>query len=59
MQVESDTAPRSLSVERQCEKNFRWNSLMDKFRDLIEPKLFVLLRMPYETTTASLHALQP
>jgi hypothetical protein len=57
--VESDTAPRSLSVERQCEKNFRWDSFIDKFRDVIEPELFVVLRMPHETTTASLHALQP
>ena len=34
--VESDSALGNVPVERHCEKDFRWDSLMDKLRKVIE-----------------------
>ena len=52
--VESDGALRSISVERQCEKDFRWHSLMDKPRHVFETNSLVVIRMPHETTSLSI-----
>jgi len=56
--VESDRALGNIAIERQCEKDFRWDSLMDKSWNVIESELLVVPRMPYETTAASVHAPQ-
>src|SRR6056297_3283216 len=56
--VESDGSLGNIPVESKCDKEFLWHSLMDKFWNVIESELPVVLRMPYETTAASIHGPQ-
>lgn len=57
--VESDCALRSVPVERQSEKDLRWNTFMHKFRDVCEPEFSVVVRMPNETASSSIHVSKP
>jgi hypothetical protein len=56
--VESDRALGNISVERQCEKDFRWDSLEPESAYVLESELLVVLRMSYETTAARMHVPQ-
>lgn len=56
--VERDGALRSMPVERQSEKELRWNTPMHKFREVGEPEFSVVIRMPHETTSLSIHISQ-
>ena len=56
--MESDSAPWSMSIERQREKDFRRYSFVGKSRDVIEPELLVILGMAHETTAPSVQAIE-
>ena len=56
--VKSDGALRSMPVERQSEEDLLWYSLMHKAGYILEPELPVVIRMPHETTSLSLHIFQ-
>ena len=56
--VKHDVALRDSSVKGENEENFRGNALEDKFFDIPESELFVILRMPNETTTSCIEVFQ-
>ena len=57
--VESDSAPRSVSVEGPSEKDLRWNPLEHKFRHVFESEFPVVLPMSDETTSFGIQGFQP
>ncbi len=56
--VESDSALRSMPVERQSEEDLLWHSLMHKSRHVLEPEFLVVIRVSHETTSLSIHIFQ-